>query len=82
MGDAGISTAIVATKCDKLKPNEMSVSLEAITKQFELNTPPLAFSAVTGLGKKDLWRIIRSGILGESDGDSSVDGEDDSGDQR
>lgn len=62
--EEGIPTAIVATKCDKLKPQETEVALESLKSAYGLEDVPVAFSSVTGLGRKMLWRLIRDGILG------------------
>jgi GTP-binding protein len=76
----GIPTAVVATKCDKLKPNEMSSALSSLQAAFKMKSAPLAFSSETGLGRKDMWRLIRKGIVGEEgsgDGDGDEPEEED-----
>ena len=33
----------------------------------------IAFSAITGTGRKDVWRAIRDGIVGTDDSDEESD---------
>lgn len=78
LGEEGIPTAVVATKCDKLKPQELVEALERLRKDYRLPAPPVAFSSVTGLGRKEVWRVIRAGIVGEDElDDDEEDGEED-----
>ena len=57
--DMGLPILVVATKRDKLKPNELTLQLEKIRKELGLpDGQPLCISSVTGEGCKDLWKII------------------------
>lgn len=74
---------MVATKCDKLPTNQVLGSLSQLNQAFNLPPGyPIPISSVTGYGRKDLWKLIRSAIIGElfvqddSDG-SDEDDEDD-----
>jgi len=59
-----IPFAVVATKVDKMKKNELEVSLAKLRSAFSLQEHELLpFSAVTGQGVKDVWRAIRTVIL-------------------
>ena len=75
--EEGIPTALVATKCDKLKPAEVEAALQSLRSAFDLPQSPIPFSSVTGTGRKAVWRLIRDGILGrlEPEEDSSSDEE-------
>jgi len=66
MEDTGIPYIVVATKADKLKPDEMNNALILLRKKFELPfDQPIPFSSITGFVKKQLWHAIRKGILGD-----------------
>ena len=47
---------VVATKVDKLSSNKLQKSLNQIENVF--NCRVLPYSAATGTGKKELWRIL------------------------
>lgn len=47
---------VVATKVDKLSSNKLQKSLNQIESVF--NCSVLPYSAATGMGKKELWRIL------------------------
>jgi len=77
----GLGFSVVATKLDKLKPNERERSIRAIDDAFRAFTDnePIGFSSVTGEGKKMLWRALKQGLVGTADEVGSniedVDGE-------
>ena len=48
---------VVATKCDKLKRNELEQQRRLLTAQVK-DRPPLLFSAETGMGKEELWQGV------------------------
>ncbi len=52
---------IVATKADKLSKNEMQKSL-ATAREVFADTPIIAFSAQTGIGREQLWSAIAAAI--------------------
>lgn len=54
----GIPHLIVATKADKLSANQLQKSLKRIRETFNADLV-LPYSAHTGAGKKELWRIIQ-----------------------
>lgn len=58
----GLPAAVVATKADKVSRGEgircLSVIREALRMPEEM--PLIRFSALTGEGKKELWRVIES----------------------
>ena len=65
LDDEGIDFVVVATKADKLKPNELERNLQILRNKFELqDDQPIPFSSVTGKGKKSLWRFIQAGLVG------------------
>jgi len=86
----GLPFIVVATKCDKLNGNcggggasfvsggdEASKSLSALREAFDLpSNQPVAFSSITGLGRRDILRAIRSGIVGEGEEEGEESGED------
>ncbi|MFQ5930147.1 MAG: ribosome biogenesis GTP-binding protein YihA/YsxC [Acidobacteriota bacterium] len=47
---------VVATKVDKLSSNQLQRSLDRIENIFNRGVIP--YSAATGMGKKELWRIL------------------------
>ena len=52
---------IVATKADKLSNNKLKTSLEAIEKALPASKI-IAYSALTGKGRDDVWREIRNSL--------------------
>ena len=57
---------VVATKCDKLPASQVLNTLSQLNLAFDLPTGyPIPISSTTGYGKRDLWRVIRSAIIGE-----------------
>lgn len=57
---------VVATKCDKIKEEELIKSLTVLNEHYDLPPGyPIPFSSFTGMGRKDLWRVIKAAILGE-----------------
>jgi len=78
LDDIGIAVEVVATKADKMKPDEAVRAVNALRTALQVPRI-LPFSAVTGLGRRDLWRLLRDGIVGdrgvESDADSDSEGD-------
>ena len=65
LGGLGMPLAVVMNKIDKLKQSEIAKSKKAITGVLgglELNRNLFAFSAVTGIGKKELTKLIITSI--------------------
>lgn len=52
----GVAFGVVATKADKLSRAQRGRAMQEITATLE--GPALAFSAATGEGRDDLWRMI------------------------
>ena len=79
--DEGLPFVIITTKVDKLKKDEVSKSIQALRKEFDLPSeqPIIPFSSVTGEGVKDVWRILRDVLSGESAILTATDEADDSG---
>jgi GTP-binding protein len=67
--EEGLPFLIITTKVDKLKKDEVAKSIQALRKEFDLpaEQPIVPFSSVTGEGVKDVWRILRDVLSGESD---------------
>ena len=64
--DLGVTYVVVATKCDLLKSEDMLTSLH--TLNAALNLPPgqpIPMSSISGMGKRDLWNVIRLTLLGQ-----------------
>jgi GTP-binding protein len=53
-----VKSVIIATKSDKLSRSAMNRQIVKFTE--ELNNPVLPFSALTGSGKKEVWRKIEN----------------------
>jgi GTP-binding protein len=52
---------VVATKSDKLSNNELKKSMERVRRVLKTEQV-VAFSAVTGRGREEVWRIIEAAI--------------------
>jgi GTP-binding protein len=52
---------MVATKADRLTGNKLKQSLRALEQEFGVKT--LVYSAKTGAGRDELWRIIRQHVV-------------------
>ncbi len=52
---------IAATKADKLSKNDMQKSLKSAREVFA-NTPIIAYSAQSGIGREQLWSAIAAAI--------------------
>jgi GTP-binding protein len=61
LAEEGIPYATVITKSDLVSKTELSKLSEELVKLYHL--PPVIFSAKTGFGKKDLWRLISRSML-------------------
>jgi len=51
---------VVATKADRISGNKLAQSLKLLRK--ELNTEVLPYSAKTGAGRNELWRVLRERV--------------------
>lgn len=80
--DEGLPFVIITTKVDKLKKDEVSKSIQVLRKEFDLpaEQPIIPFSSVTGEGVKDVWRILRDVLSGESAILAAIDEADDEND--
>jgi len=68
--EEGIDCVVIATKVDQLGKNEVSKSLDVLRTAFNLpESQPIAFSSVTGEGRKEVWRALRDCVVG---GDEEV----------
>ncbi len=56
--ECGVAHQIVATKADKLSSNKLRHSLHRIEQSLSINNV-LPYSAATGMGRKELWQIIK-----------------------
>lgn len=57
---------VVATKCDKMKEEDLIKSLTILNEHYDLPPGyPIPFSSITGMGRKDLWRVIKAAVMGE-----------------
>ena len=78
LDDIGIAVEVVATKADKMKPDEAVRAVNALRTALQVPRI-LPFSAVTGLGRRDLWRLLRDGIVGDRGVDSEGDSAEEEG---
>eukprot|EP01038_Epipyxis_sp_PR26KG_P013636 gene13636-18298_t len=77
--ELGIPYVMIATKVDKLKKDELFDNLEGIRSYYNLpQGQPIAFSSISGVGRKETWKAIRSEILDVDDPDDEVDEEEES----
>jgi GTP-binding protein len=65
--EVGIPHIVIATKSDKMKKGESSVALKSLARGLGIAPRlPIPFSSVSGSGRREVWRAIRGGILGDS----------------
>jgi GTP-binding protein len=57
LGHVGLPAVVVATKLDKLRRAAAGAALARL--QASLGAPVVGFSARTGAGRDDLWRVLR-----------------------
>jgi GTP-binding protein len=57
------SFLLVATKTDRLSGNKLDSSLRVLSRELEIE-PVIAYSAKTGVGKEQLWKVIKELTLG------------------
>src|SRR5438067_8911385 len=60
------SHLIVATKADKLSNNELRRNIDRITRIFGIDRV-IAYSAITGSGRHDLWNEIEAALKGSKE---------------
>lgn len=61
----GVDSEIVATKIDRVGRSKRHRALESIRRDLNLGErQPLPFSARTGEGKRELWRVIDARLAG------------------
>jgi GTP-binding protein len=66
LSEVGNPFGVIATKADKLKKAELEAVPRALRQAFDLPPgQPVLFSAETGWGQRDLWRMIRDALLGK-----------------
>ena len=66
LDDLSVPSAVVAMKADKVKSSQLTAHLEELKRAFDLDERPIAFSARTGMGKKELIDWIKT-TLANSD---------------
>ena len=54
----GLTAQVVATKADKVSRGQRRDRLEKIRLRLGLSDPPIAFSAITGEGRIEIWRRL------------------------
>ena len=60
--ESGVQRAFVLTKADKLSKTALSRQESVIAKSLGEGHPILAFSAETGQGKQELWRLVEAAV--------------------
>jgi len=58
---AGRPHVMIATKCDRLSGNQLPRALKTLGERYA-GTTILPFSAKTGVGKDNLWGVIRDSL--------------------
>jgi len=53
---------MVATKADKLTRSELALQRNAIAESVGTEVPVIFFSSLNGLGKNELWKVLKSFI--------------------
>eukprot|EP01036_Dinobryon_divergens_P027771 gene27770-36598_t len=73
LDDLGIPTIVVATKSDKVSAEEAGRRIADLQTALAVSVMP--FSSVSGQGRRELWKALRDGIVGDvGDDDSDSDG--------
>ncbi|RYH31163.1 hypothetical protein EON65_03355 [archaeon] len=94
LSEEGNPFAVVATKADKLTRNDMEQVPRQLQQTYQLpDGQPVLFSADSGLGTREVWRLIKDAMLdkgvfsdenyeliGEGHGDDHYDNYDEEGD--
>lgn len=55
---AGKRLVVVLTKADRLRRGALAGAAQRITRDLDLEEPPLVFSALTGQGRKEILTVI------------------------
>jgi len=63
--ELGRPLLVVATKADQLGRGALSAALRRLSADLELDRPPLAFSARTGAGRRELLAAISAALAAE-----------------
>lgn len=75
--ETGVTVLVVATKIDKLRPSEVESALDRMQTAYGARGHQvIPFSALTGHGKKDLWRAIRDNLLTAEEEEEQEEAED------
>ncbi len=63
----GFSPVIVATKADKIKRSQLQKNLKILKNALKVieGVPIIPFSAVTKMGREEIWELIEEFALGE-----------------
>jgi GTP-binding protein len=63
LAEARIPALVVATKCDKLKKQQLARQLAALRREYHLpEGQPIAFSSQTGAGRDEVWARIDAAV--------------------
>lgn len=74
MAENGIPFTIVLTKSDLVSKTELPKIVKKIQELYALpEGQPVAFSATTGAGRKEVWRLIKEGILDDGSEEDEKD---------
>lgn len=73
--DQGFAPIIIATKLDKLKRSQVAKHIKMLKEGLELRpgTTVIPFSSVTKQGRDEIWELVETQYLTETEGDA--DGE-------
>lgn len=75
--ETGVTVVVVATKIDKLRPSEVGSAMDRMQTAYGARGHQvIPFSAITGHGKKDLWRAIRDNLLTAEEDEEDNEAED------
>jgi GTP-binding protein len=67
----GLRAAVVATKLDKLGRAAARAALEGVRRVMPRDVPVLGFSAHTGEGRVELWRVVETWLAAPGRGASA-----------
>ena|SRR5271165_5037451 len=62
LNSSGRPCLVLATKSDRLSGNQLRNVLQRLTKEFQIESRILPFSARTGAGREEVWQQIRNAV--------------------
>ena len=70
----GLRFQVVVTKTDKLSKSQRASRSDAIARSLSLPSLPIQFSAISGAGREEIWRILTEACFGDDVAGAETDG--------